>query len=164
MKCAAHTLIFGLNCSGTVLWIQLNHWFLVVSSFGSPNKVLSLSQRNPASSGHGAGGSNNTTARIKITPSFIAFMFVWCYANLPTSWRRHVGVCLNERFRGAWQSLNFYKEYLFWFETLIFATLQISYMHTQLVTPKTKDNMISHHVTPLKPQCTKDSLRIVILK
>ncbi len=42
------------------------------------------------------------------------------YANLPTPWRRHVS-----RFRRAWQSLNFYKEYLFGFETLIFATLQI---------------------------------------
>ncbi len=69
MRC---TLIFGLNCSGRVLYIQLNHWFLVVSSFGSPNKVLSLSQRNTASPGHGAGGSNNTTARIIVPPSFFA--------------------------------------------------------------------------------------------
>ncbi len=38
------------------------------------------------------------------------------------------------RFRKAWQSLNFYKEYLFVFETLIFATLQILHMHTQLIT------------------------------
>ncbi len=38
------------------------------------------------------------------------------------------------RFRKAWQSLNFYKEYLFGVETLIFATLQILYMHKQLVT------------------------------
>ncbi len=59
VKCAAHTLIFGLNCSGTVLWIQLNPWFLVLSSFGSPDKVLSLSLQNTASPGHGAGGSNN---------------------------------------------------------------------------------------------------------
>ncbi len=41
---------------------------------------------------------------------------------------------LNEPFRKAWQSLNFYKEYLFVFETLVFATLQILYMHKQLVT------------------------------
>ncbi len=34
----------------------------------------------------------------------------------------------------AWQSLNFYKEYLFGFETLVFATLQIVYMHKQLET------------------------------
>ncbi len=38
------------------------------------------------------------------------------------------------RFRKAWQSLNFYKEYLFGYETLIFATLQILHMHKQLVT------------------------------
>ncbi len=31
-------------------------------------------------------------------------------------------------------SLNFYKEYLFGFETLVFATLGILYMHNQLVT------------------------------
>ncbi len=42
------------------------------------------------------------------------------------------------RFRKAWQSLNFYKEYLFGFETLIFATLQILYMHKQLVTLQEK--------------------------
>ncbi len=29
------------------------------------------------------------------------------------------------RFRGAWQSLNFYKEYVFGFETLVFATSEI---------------------------------------
>ncbi len=67
-------------------------------SFGSPNKVVSLSQRNTVSPGHGAGGSNNTTARIKITPSFFAYTFGRCFANLPTQWRRHVGVCLNEPF------------------------------------------------------------------
>ncbi len=45
-----------------------------------------------------------------------------------------MGACLNEPFRKAWQSLNFNKEYLFGFETLIFAALQILYMHKQLVT------------------------------
>ncbi len=94
VQCAAHTRIFALYRSGTVLWIQLNHWFLVVYSFGRPNKVLS--QPNTASPWHGA--SNNTTLRIKVTPSFIAYMFGWCYANLPTLWRRHVGGCLNEPF------------------------------------------------------------------
>ncbi len=97
VNCAAHTLIFGLNCSGTVLKIQLNHWFLVVSSFGSPNKVVSLSQRT-ASPGHRADGSNSATARIIITPSFFAYTFGRCYANLPTPWRRHVGACLNKAF------------------------------------------------------------------
>ncbi len=37
-------------------------------------------------------------------------------------------------FRGAWSSLNFYKEYLFGFETLVFATSGILSMHEQLVT------------------------------
>ncbi len=37
-------------------------------------------------------------------------------------------------FRGAWQSLNFDKEYLFGFETLVFAASGISSMHEQLVT------------------------------
>ncbi len=55
---------------------KLNHWFLVVSSFGSPNKVLSLSQWNTASPGHGV--SNNTTARIKVRPSFIVYTFGRC--------------------------------------------------------------------------------------
>ncbi len=38
------------------------------------------------------------------------------------------------RFRGAWQSLNFDKEYLFGFETLVFATSGILSMNNQLVT------------------------------
>ncbi len=38
------------------------------------------------------------------------------------------------RFRGAWSSLNLDKEYLFGFETLVFATSGILYMHNQLVT------------------------------
>jgi len=38
------------------------------------------------------------------------------------------------RFRGAWLTLNFYKEYFFGFETLVFATLQIFFMHQELVT------------------------------
>ncbi len=37
-------------------------------------------------------------------------------------------------FMGAWQSLNFDKEYLFGFETLVFATSRILSMHNQLVT------------------------------
>ncbi len=34
-------------------------------------------------------------------------------------------------FRGVWQSLNFDKEYLFGFETLVFATSGILSMHNQ---------------------------------
>ncbi len=37
-------------------------------------------------------------------------------------------------FRGAWQNLNFDKEYLFGFETLVFAASGILYMQNQLVT------------------------------
>ncbi len=37
-------------------------------------------------------------------------------------------------FRRAWTNLNFYKEYLFGFETLVFATSGILSMHKQLVT------------------------------
>ncbi len=37
-------------------------------------------------------------------------------------------------FRRAWQNLNFYKEYLFGFETLVFATSGILSMHKQIVT------------------------------
>ncbi len=40
----------------------------------------------------------------------------------------------NGRFRREWQSLNFDKEYLFAFETLVFATSGILSMHNQLVT------------------------------
>ncbi len=46
------------------------------------------------------------------------------------------------RFRRAWQSLNFYKEYLFGFETLVFAQSACN-------TPKRKENLKLHHMTPL---------------
>uniref|UniRef100_A0A672L425 leucine--tRNA ligase n=1 Tax=Sinocyclocheilus grahami TaxID=75366 RepID=A0A672L425_SINGR len=39
-------------------------------------------------------------------------------------------------FRGAWLTLNFYKEYLFGFETLVFVTLQIFFMHQELSSRK----------------------------
>ncbi len=73
--------------------VTFNHWFLV-SSVGSPNKVLSLSQWNTASPGHGAGSSNDTAARIIIPPFFFAYTFGSCFANLPTPWHRHVRACL----------------------------------------------------------------------
>ncbi len=65
--CCTHSNIWVELFWNSVV-IQLNHWFLVESSFGSPNKVLSLSHWNTASPGHGAGGSNNTTVRIKSWP------------------------------------------------------------------------------------------------
>ncbi len=39
-------------------------------------------------------------------------------------------------FRGAWQNLNFDKEYIFGFETLVFATSGILSMHILLVKEK----------------------------
>ncbi len=55
------------------------------------------------------------------------------------------------RFRGAWQSLNFDKEYLFGFETLVFATYfrDLIYAQSACKTPKRKENLKSHHMTPL---------------
>ncbi len=54
------------------------------------------------------------------------------------------------RFRGAWQSLNFDKEYLFGFETLVFATSGILSMHNQLVTlQRESKNLKLHHMIPL---------------
>ncbi len=57
-----------------------------------------VTHKNTASPGHGAEGSNNTTARIIVLPSFIVYTFGRCLANLPAPWRRHVGACLNELF------------------------------------------------------------------
>ncbi len=48
------------------------------------------------------------------------------------------GCVLMSRFRGAWQSLNFDKEYLFGFEI---------YAQSACNTPKRKENLKSHHMT-----------------
>ncbi len=45
-------------------------------------------------------------------------------------------------FRREWQGLNFYIEYIFGFETLIFATLQILYMYEH---SKDKENEIASY-------------------
>ncbi len=57
-------------------------------------RVWTVSSRNlqAVSQKCQTGGSNSTTARIKITPSFFAYTFGRCYANLPTSWCRRGGV------------------------------------------------------------------------
>ncbi len=48
---------------------------------------------------------------------------------------------LNEPFyEGAWQSLNFYKEYLFGFETLVLQLRDLIYEQTACNTPKRKEN------------------------
>ncbi len=49
----------------------------------------------------------------------------------------HASEALQRHVRKAWLSLDFYKEYVFGFETLIL---------------KTKENTKSHHMTPLKLQ------------
>ncbi len=61
-----------------------------------------------------AGGSYSTTARIIVPPCFIGIHLGDVLKIFP-----HV---LMSRFWWAWSSLNFYKEYLFEFETLVFAT------------------------------------------
>ncbi len=39
---------------------------------------------NDIASPRNGGGNNNTTVSIKVTPSFIAYTFGGCYANIPT--------------------------------------------------------------------------------
>ncbi len=54
------------------------------------------------------------------------------------------------RFRKAWSSLNFYKEYLFWFWDFSLCNFRdFIYAWTACNTPKRKDNLKSHHMTPL---------------
>jgi len=108
-------------CCAWTLWVQTQSSCVL---FLIPNKVVSLSQRNTASPEHVAGGCNNTTARLIAPPNFIVYTFGRSYANLTTPWRRHVGAC----FRTTWTSLNFYNEYLFGFETLVFAASRIILM------------------------------------
>ncbi len=94
--------------------------------------TLAFTTKHTASPRH-ACSNNNTTARIKVTPSFIACTFGWCFANLPTQWHRRGGVFERAVLGGRGRVLTFIKN-LFGFETLIFATLHILYMHKQLVT------------------------------
>ncbi len=53
------------------------------------------------------------------------------------------------RFTRAWTSLNFYKEYLFGFETLVFATSGILSMHKQLVTLQRESKTLNRIIWPL---------------
>jgi len=52
------TILHKTRCTQSNIWVELfwnsvvnkmNHWFLVVFSFGSPNKVVSLTQQNSVS-------------------------------------------------------------------------------------------------------------------
>ncbi len=75
------TVLSKMRCTLYLGWTvleqccKLNHLFLFVSSFWSPNNVVSLSQRITASPGHGAGDSNNTIERIKVTHPFFVYTF-----------------------------------------------------------------------------------------
>ncbi len=83
------------------------------------------------------------------SPAFFHCVHIW--AVLCKSPHRDVdmwGGVWTRRFRRAWTSLNFDKEYLFGFETLVFATSGILTMHNQLVTQL--ENLKSHHMTPLR--------------
>ncbi len=53
-------------------------------------------------------------------------------------------------FRGTWQSLNFDKEYLFGFETFVFATSGIVSMYNQLLTLQEKDKLEITSYDPFK--------------
>ncbi len=71
------------------------------------------------------------------------------YANISTSWSRHVGGVFRMVLGGR-DSLNFDKEYLFGFETLVFATSGILSMHNQLVTLKEKGKLEIASYDPFK--------------
>ncbi len=53
------------------------------------------------------------------------------------------------RFRGAWQSLNFDQEYLFEFDTLVFATSGILSIHNQFVTLQRERKTWNRIIWPL---------------
>ncbi len=53
-----------------------------------------------------------------------------------TERRKNLGRNQAQSVGQAWMSFNLYKEYLFGFETLVFANSGISSMHEQLVTPQ----------------------------
>ncbi len=70
------------------------------------------------------------------------------------------------RFRGVWQSLNFDKEYLFGFETLVFATSGFLSMNNQLEKKKgnqrARGNLKSHNLTRLNTFLTLPELQYSI--
>ncbi len=76
----------------------------------------------------------NTTAVTETTPSFFAWTFGRIMQAFPHRDVDMWGRVSMSHFRGLWQSLNVDKEYLFGFETLVFATSGILSIHNQLVT------------------------------
>ncbi len=126
VKCAAPSLIFELFWNSVE--IQLKHRFLLVSSFGSPNKVFLLSQRNTASPGHGAGGSN-----------------IWAvFCHLPTS-----PVFKWAILGGRGRVLTLIKNISLVLISLVFATSGILSTHKQLVTLQRESTIWNRIIWPL---------------
>ncbi len=94
-------------------------------------------------------GSYDVIKRIIVTPSFIAYTF---FGSILLIFSHHDvdmwGRVWMSHFRGAWTSLYFYKEYLFGFETLVFATSGILSVHEQLVTLQRERK--TWNMTPLR--------------
>ncbi len=63
------------------------------SSSHEGERAFVFTKKHTASPWHGC---FSTTAVTKTTPSFFEWTFGQHYANISTSWRRHVGACLNE--------------------------------------------------------------------
>ncbi len=89
-----------------------------------------------------------STARIKFTPSFIAYTFVRCYANLPTPWRR--GVFKWAVLGGRGRILTFIKNISLGLRLKSLQLFRSYIAQTVWNTPKTKENMKSHHMTPIR--------------
>ncbi len=108
--------------------------------------TFALTTKHTASSGHD-GGSNNTTARLKVPPSFIAYTFGRCFANLPTQWCRRGGVF-------EWAALEARGQILTFIKNISLVSLcnfrDLIYAQTAYNTPKRTENLKSHHIIPLK--------------
>ncbi len=82
--------------------------------------------------------------------AFFLCVYIWAVlcksSHTLTDMRGHVWMSC---FRRAWLSLNFYKEYLFGFETLVFATSGILSMHKQLVALQ-RERKTWNRIWPLK--------------
>ena len=65
----------------------------IVLFWKAKQSSFAFTVKHTASIRHGGSGNNNTTMRIKGTPSFLAWTSGRRYANLPTYWHRDVGAC-----------------------------------------------------------------------
>ncbi len=93
---------------------------------------------------------------LKFSPFFV-WTFGLHYANISTSWCRHVGACLNEPLWERGRILTLIKLNFFGFETCLYKSQFRDLIYTQSAcnTPKRKENLKSHHMIPLKEQFTK---------